>query len=120
MVPVDTAQLLNPEGNISSRSSIFSLPTYQLCASHAVNGGRTPISAVATAQPWIWVWNNQQKFDMNADDVHVALHPHQAEICGYSRFHVSMAAQPAKARLHRRCLGLTRCHCPRRLGCPGG
>ncbi|KAL4747203.1 hypothetical protein BDW72DRAFT_183212 [Aspergillus terricola var. indicus] len=51
------------------------------------------------------VWNNQQKSDTDADDVHVAcIGTRLAELCGCSRFHVSMTAQPAKARLHSRCL----------------
>ncbi|KAL4821953.1 hypothetical protein BDW67DRAFT_149891 [Aspergillus spinulosporus] len=65
------------------------------------------------------MWNHQQKFDTNADDVHVALHPHQAEICGCNRFHVSMAARSVNARLHRCCLSLTQCDCPWRVRFPG-
>lgn len=57
----------------------------------------TPIVPVAASQPWIWAWNDQQRFDVHSFDATLDMHAHGAGHGGWGHFYVDMArslAQP--------------------------
>ncbi|KAL2814904.1 hypothetical protein BDW59DRAFT_17481 [Aspergillus cavernicola] len=56
----------------------------------------TPISADATAQPWIWAWNDHQEFDAYSNDVHLKVHGYHPGSGGWGRFYVDMARSTSK------------------------
>ncbi|KAL2845648.1 hypothetical protein BJY01DRAFT_180222 [Aspergillus pseudoustus] len=49
-----------------------------------------PISAKTRSQPWIWAWNNKQKFENYSEDVHLKVHSYHATDGGWGRFYVDM------------------------------
>ncbi|KAL3475422.1 hypothetical protein BJX99DRAFT_158099 [Aspergillus californicus] len=51
----------------------------------------TPILADATAQPWIWAWNDAQRFDKYSTDEHLKVHDYHPGNGGWGRFYVDMA-----------------------------
>ncbi|KAL4780597.1 hypothetical protein BJX76DRAFT_360721 [Aspergillus varians] len=50
-----------------------------------------PISADASAQPWVWAWNYQQELNGYSEDIHLKSHQHHASSGGWGRFYVDMA-----------------------------
>ncbi|GAB1312612.1 hypothetical protein MFIFM68171_02822 [Madurella fahalii] len=51
------------------------------------------ISATSSSQPWIWAWNDRQRFEADAytADAHLTMHRHRAEGGGFGTFYVDMA-----------------------------
>ncbi|KAL4867943.1 hypothetical protein BDV12DRAFT_170592 [Aspergillus spectabilis] len=77
-------------GDDSQRGSTAIAKIAVVCYSCGSWAG-TPISTDATAQPWIWAWNDQQEFDSYSNDVHLKVHEHHATSGGWGRFYVDMA-----------------------------
>lgn len=53
--------------------------------------GDHPISATATSLPWLWAWNDHQKFDNFSSDVHLKMHKHHSRDGGWGNFYVDMS-----------------------------
>ncbi|KAL4994746.1 hypothetical protein BDV10DRAFT_176125 [Aspergillus recurvatus] len=94
-VPGDTTELDNSGSNISNGGSFSIAKVAIVCYSSGKWSGAS-ISVGATAQPWIWAWNNQQEFDAYTDDAHLSVHQHHAETGGWGRFYVDMARSTSK------------------------
>ena len=48
------------------------------------------LSAASKSQPFIWAWNDRQKFDSYPLDAHLAMHRHHANSGGFGTFYVDM------------------------------
>ncbi|TQV91043.1 integral membrane protein [Cordyceps javanica] len=51
----------------------------------------TPITPDASSQPWIWAWNDQQRFPVYSFDAELDMHVHSAGHGGWGRFYMNMA-----------------------------
>ncbi|KAJ5863644.1 uncharacterized protein N7529_005560 [Penicillium soppii] len=69
-----------------AQSAHFSLICYS-CARWPT----TPIVPLSSSQPWIWAWNNEQKFSVYSFDAPLDMHAHHPGNGGWGRFYVDMA-----------------------------
>ncbi|KAL4733823.1 hypothetical protein BDV11DRAFT_209915 [Aspergillus similis] len=93
-VPVSSTEA-DDKSVASKRDSVSVAQVAIVCYSCGKWHG-APISAGATAQPWIWAWNDFQEFDNYTEDVHLKMHEHHAEDGGWGRFYVDMARSISK------------------------
>ncbi|KAL4932079.1 cytochrome and DOMON domain-containing protein [Aspergillus undulatus] len=88
-VPVNSTEA--DDHNVASKRDSLSVAKVAIVCYSCGKWPGAPISADATAQPWIWAWNDYQEFDNYTNDVHLKMHEHHAEDGGWGRFYVDMA-----------------------------
>lgn len=89
-VPVNVSDVDDSHTTSSDIASVSTAKVALVCYSCGKWPG-APITTDASAQPWIWAWNDKQEFDDYSDDVHLKVHGHHASSGGWGRFYVDMA-----------------------------
>lgn len=89
---IQSAWMPSPESTSSEDEKPASIAKVSIvCYSCHLWPGEQKISAEATAQPWMWAWNDQQKFDVYDFNAHLDMHIHHAGAGGWGNFYVDMS-----------------------------
>ncbi|CZS88191.1 hypothetical protein WAI453_000611 [Rhynchosporium graminicola] len=54
------------------------------------------LDVLSSAQPWIWAWNEHQKFSTFSYDAHLLMHKHHAGAGGWGNFYLDMPRATAE------------------------